>query len=69
MTTTRTGGGRLLVAVLQELLLFSVYKAQLKTLVVERGALHASVPIFHFGVRHHVIKRLQALHHPQDSKH
>lgn len=37
-------------------------------LVVERRCLHTSVPALDFGVVHHVVKRLQALHDPEDAE-
>lgn len=37
--------------------------------MVERRSLDASVPVFDSGVLHHVVKRLQALHHPEDAEH
>lgn len=38
-------------------------------LVVERRSLHALVPEFDLCVLHHVVERLQALHHPENSEH
>lgn len=49
--------------------LLRITLASLAPLVVERCTLHASVPVFDLGVRHHIVKRLEALHHPEDAKH
>lgn len=37
--------------------------------MMAHGVLHASVPLLHFGVLHHVVERLQPLHDPQNTKH
>lgn len=46
-----------------------IERALRSTLVVECCPLHMCVPVFNFGVLHHVIKCLKAFHHSEDSEH